>query len=67
MKAAKQHYASQILGEILHLEHIPITCITDNKSLYDVTDSLILTTDRLLRVEFATISQLCGRKQVTLK
>ena len=51
----------------LHLEHIPITCITDNKSLYDVTNSLTSTTDRLLRVEIATIRQLCERKQVTLK
>ena len=33
-------YLSQILVEFLHLEHIPITCITDNKSLYDITNSL---------------------------
>ena len=31
-------YLSQILGEILHLEHIPIIWITDNKLLYDVTN-----------------------------
>ena len=60
-------YLSQILGEILRLEHIPTTCLTDNKSLYDVTNSLTSTTDRLLRVEIATIRQLCERKQVTLK
>ena len=60
-------YLSQILGEILHLEHIPITCLTDNKWLYDVTNSVTSTTDRLLRVEIATIRQLCERKQVTLK
>ena len=60
-------YLSQILGEILHLEHIPITCITDNKSLYDVTNSLTSTTDRLLRVEIATIRQICERKQATRK
>ena len=56
-------YLSQILAEILHLEQIPITCITDNK----IANSLTLTTDRLLRVEIATIRQLCERKQVTLK
>ena len=60
-------YLSQILAEILHLEHIPSTCLTDNKPLYDVTNSLTSTTDRLLRVEIATIRQLCERKQVTLK
>ena len=58
-------YLSQILGEILDLEHIPITCLTDNKSLHDVTNSLTWTTDRLLRVEIATIRQLCERNQVT--
>ena len=60
-------YLSQILGEISHLKHIPITCLTDNKSLYDITNSLTLTTDRLLWVEITTIRQLCERKQVTLK
>ena len=60
-------YLFPILGEILHLEHVPITWIADKKSLYDVTSSLTLTTDRLLRVEIATIRQLCERKQVTLK
>ena len=33
-------YLSQISGEILYLEHIPITCITDNNLLYDFTNSL---------------------------
>ena len=60
-------YLSQLLREILHLEHMPITWITYNKSLYDVINFLTLTTDRLLRVEIATIRQLCERKQVTLK
>ena len=60
-------YLPQILEEILHLEHIPTTCLTDNKSLYYVTNSLTSTTDRLLRVEIALIRQLCERKQVTLK
>ena len=37
-------YLSWIPGEILHLEQMPITCITDNISLYDVTNSLTSTT-----------------------
>ena len=37
-------YLSRIPGEILHLEQMPITCITDTKSLYDVTNSLTSTT-----------------------
>ena len=49
------------------MEHITITCLSDNKSLYDVTDSLTLTTDRLPRVKIATIRQLCEQKQVGLK
>ena len=60
-------YLSQILGGILHLEHIPITCITDNKLLYDVTKSLTSTSDRLLGVEIATIRELCERKQAILR
>ena len=60
-------YLTQALKEILHLEHILITSITDNKSLYDVTNSLTSTTDRLLRVEIATTRSLCARKQVKLK
>ena len=58
---------SKILGEVLHLDHIPITCFADNKQLHNVTNSLTSTTDRLLRVEIATIRQLCKRKQAILK
>lgn len=63
----KQHYLSKILGKILHLEHIPITCITDNKSLYDASNSFISTTERLLRVKIATIRQHYEKKQLGLK
>ena len=60
-------YLSQILEEVLHLEYIRINYITGNKSLYDVTNSLTSTNDRLLRVEIAEIRQLRERKQVTLQ
>ena len=42
-------YLSQILGEVLHLEHMPITCITDNRSLYDVTNSLLQQLDNFVK------------------
>ena len=55
LKAVKQHCIYCKYLDILHLEHITITCITDNKSLYDVSKSLTSTTDRRPRVEIATI------------
>ena len=46
---------------------IQMTYITDNKLLYDVTDSLTSTTGRLRRTKIATIRQLCERKHVILE
>ena len=55
LKAVKQQCIYCKYLDILNLEDITITCITDNKSLYDVNKSLTSTTDRRLRVEIATI------------
>ena len=55
LKEVKQQCIYCKYLDILNLEDITITCITDNKSLYDVNKSLTSTTDRRLRVEIATI------------
>ena len=62
LKAMKQRSIYCKYLDILHLEQITITCITDNKSLYDVSKSLTSTTDRRLRVEIATIKTTLWKK-----
>ena len=62
-------YISKVLEEILVINKIPIIATTDKKSLYEVSKTLT-TTEKLLRVDTASISCVKGQirsKKVKLK
>ena len=60
---------SKIVGEIITGKEsmIPIHCMTDNKSLFDASQTTNLISDKRLQVEIASIRQMIERNEIQIK
>ena len=58
---------AQAVSEICGIGKVPITCFTDNKSLYDAAHTTKTITDPRLRVDMAIIRQMVGREEVEIR
>ena len=60
---------SHILGEIIHgsKQTVPIKCFTDNKSLYDTSNTTKTLLDKRLRVDMSSLREMCDDGTITLQ
>ena len=60
---------AKIVGEIVTGKEsmIPIHCMTDNKSLFDASQTTNLISDKRLQVEIASIRQMIERNEIQIK
>ena len=58
---------SKAVGEIYGVDKIPITCMTDNKNLYDAAHTTKTVVDARLRVDMAIVRQMIDRREVVIR
>ena len=58
---------AQAVGEIYGIRKVPITGITDNKSLYDSAHTTKTLTDPRLKVDMAIVRQMVEREEVQIR
>ena len=62
-------FMSKIVSEIItgaNSSSLPVTCMTDNKSLYDAAHTTRIISDTRLRVEMSIVREMIEKKEITL-
>ena len=58
-------YIKEIFREICLIEHVPINCYVDNKSLIDALNSKKNVEDKRLRIDLAIIEEMIKNKEIS--
>ena len=62
-------FLSKMISEIISGDNsscIPVSCLTDNKSLYDAAHTTKVISDRRLRIEMSSVREMIEREEIAL-